>query len=190
MNALKKHFRDLVAIALFAGTTLAAAADYTQAAGTGILTFTFMQAGAASEGSFGQFTTELTWDPANATSGRLKVVVQTSSLDTRDKDRDAALLDADLFDVKNHPTAVYVADSFAKRADGGLEAVGRLTLRGVTRDLRVPLDISTTAKGLELSGEVTLRRLDFGVGQGEWKSTEWVGNDVKLRYQVPMVAKP
>jgi hypothetical protein len=34
---------------------------------------------------------------------------------------------------------------------------------------------------------VVIQRLDFGVGQGEWKSTEWVGDDVKLHYDVPLV---
>jgi polyisoprenoid-binding protein YceI len=65
--------------------------------------------------------------------------------------------------------------------------VGKLTLRGVTRELRVPLTIRKVGAGLEISGEVTVRRLDYGVGQGEWKSTEWVGNDVKLQYKVPLV---
>ena len=79
-----------------------------------------------------------------------------------------------------------MADSLAKRADGGLEAVGKLTLRGVTRDLRLPLTIRESAGGLEISGETTIKRLDYGVGQGEWKSTEWVGDEVKLQYKVPL----
>ena len=77
--------------------------------------------------------------------------------------------------------------SFAKRADGGLEAVGKLTLRGVTRDLRLPLKIIRTATGLELSGETAIKRLDYGVGQGEWKSTESVGDEVKLQYKVSLI---
>jgi polyisoprenoid-binding protein YceI len=114
------------------------------------------------------------------------VTVQTASLDTQDKDRNDLLAGADLFDVKRYPTAQYLANSFAKRADGQLEAVGKLTLRGVTKDLRVPLAIHETANGVEISGAVTLKRLDFGVGQGDWQSTEGVGNDVKLQYKVPL----
>ena len=93
------------------------------------------------------------------------------------------LAGADLFDAAKFPTAQYTASSLAKRADGGLEAVGKLTLRGVTHDLRLPLTISTTATGLELSGETTIRRLDYGVGQGDWKSTEWVADEVKIAIQ-------
>jgi polyisoprenoid-binding protein YceI len=50
----------------------------------------------------------------------------------------------------------------------------------------VPLTIRSTAQGVELSGETTIKRLDYGVGQGEWASTEWVGDDVKLTYKVTM----
>ena len=36
--------------------------------------------------------------------------------------------------------------------------------------------------GAWLKGSATLKRLDFGVGQGEWKDTETVANDVKVRF--------
>jgi hypothetical protein len=35
-----------------------------------------------------------------------------------------------------------------------------------------------------------VHRLDFGVGQGDWKSTEWVGNDVTVSYTVRLIAAP
>ncbi len=192
---MTNYLAALWAAVLFVGASVSAAPAgtgsnattprFTQAPG-GSLTFSFMQAGAESHGSFRQFATELGYDEKNPTAGSLKVTVQITSLDTQDKDRDDALAGADLFDAKKYPTAQYVANSLVKRADGGLEAVGKLTLRGVTRDLRVPLRIQNAAGGVELSGEVTIKRLDFGVGQGEWKSTEWVGDDVKLQYKVPL----
>jgi polyisoprenoid-binding protein YceI len=166
--------------------TGAAATHYRQAPG-GSLAFTFDQAGAENRGSFGQFATVLVYDEKNPTAGSLEVTVQMASLDTQDKDRNDTLAGEELLDAKKYPTARYTASSLAKRADGALEAVGKLTLRGVTRELRVPLNIRKAGAGLEISGEVTVRRLDYGVGQGEWKSTEWVGNDVKLQYKVPLV---
>lgn len=192
---MTNYLAILAAAAAFAGACCAAeppagaagsALRYTQAPGTGSLTFSFMQAGAENKGSFRQFTTELVYDPKNPAAGSLEVTVQTASLDTQDKDRNDTLAGVDLFDVKKYPTARYVASSFARRADGQLEAVGKLTLRGVTKELRVPLKLRATGNGYELSGDVTLKRLDFGVGQGEWQSTEWVGNEVKLRYQVSL----
>jgi polyisoprenoid-binding protein YceI len=35
-----------------------------------------------------------------------------------------------------------------------------------------------------LAGGTTVRRLDYGVGQGEWSDTQWVGNDVRIRFEL------
>ena len=151
------------------------------------LTFTFDQAGAASKGSFRQFATELAYDEKSPASGSLHVQVQIASVDTQDQERNEMLASADLFDAQKFPTAQYTAGTFARTAAGGLEAVGKLTLRGVTRDLRLPLKIVKTATGLELSGATTINRLDYGVGQGDWKSTEGVADEVKIQYKVALV---
>jgi len=187
--ALLTTVATLFAAASPAAETPAArpAARFTQAPGTGSLTFSFVQAGGENQGAFKQFATELSYDDQNPTAGSLKVTVQTGSLETQDKDRNETLASTDLLAVGKYPTAQYVANSFAKRADGGLEAVGKLTLRGVTKELRIPLQLRIAGSDYELSGEVTIKRLAFGVGQGEWQSTEWVGDEVKLQYKVPLV---
>lgn len=164
--------------------------SYVQANTGSSLTFTFTQAGASSTGRFRNFATELQYDEANPLQGSLLVRVMIDSVDTGDDERDGMLKSPDLFDAKSHPAATYVAKSFARTASGGLEAVGKLTLRGASKDLRVPLNLKPVANGLELSGEVTLNRLDFGVGQGEWKSTTSVADAVKVRYQVALVRAP
>ena len=110
-----------------------------------------------------------------------------ASVDTQDKDRNELITGSDLFDAAKFPVAQYVASSFAKRADGGLEAVGKLTIRNITHDLRLPLTLKPTAEGLELSGKTAFKRLDYGVGQGEWKATEGVGDEVKIEYTVSLV---
>jgi polyisoprenoid-binding protein YceI len=164
-----------------AGAT-GAVAHYVQAPGSS-LGFSFEQAGAVSHGTFKQFATTFVYDEKNLPASSLNVKVQIASLDTQDQDRNSTLVGADLLDAAKYPTATYAAGSLAKGANG-IEALGKLTIRGVTRDLRVPLTIRTTPAGLELSGAVTIKRLDYGVGQGEWKSTESVGDPVELTYKV------
>jgi polyisoprenoid-binding protein YceI len=158
---------------------------YVQVAAGSSLAFAFNQAGAQSSGTFRQFATELAYDEKNLAASTLTVTVQVGSLDTQDEERDASLESAELFDAAKFPTATYSARSLDKTPNG-VVAMGKLTLRGVTKDLRVPLDIRSTPQGLELSGETTIKRLDYGVGQGEWASTEWVGDDVKLTYKVKL----
>jgi polyisoprenoid-binding protein YceI len=163
---------------------------YVQAPSGSSLTFTFVQEGAASKGFFRKFTTELCYDEKSPAAGSLDVKVQTASVDTQDKDRNEMITGADLFDAQKFPAASYVAKTLVKRADGRLDAVGKLTLRGVTKDLRLPLKITRTATGVELSGETAIKRLDYGVGQGDWQSTAAVGDEVKLQYKVLLVKAP
>jgi polyisoprenoid-binding protein YceI len=158
---------------------------YVQVAAGSTLAFEFSQAGAQSGGTFRRFATELAYDEKNLPASTLSVTVQIGSLDTQDEERDTALKSAELFDAAKFPTASYSARSL-DRTPNGIVAMGKLTLRGVTKDLRLPLTVRPTPQGLELSGSATIRRLDYGVGQGEWASTEWVGNDVKLTYKVTL----
>ena len=73
------------------------------------------------------------------------------------------------------------------RTANGFDAAGKLTLRGVTRDQHVGFTIRTAQEQGQavayLTGKTLIKRLDFGVGQGDWKSTEWVGNDVTVSYR-------
>jgi polyisoprenoid-binding protein YceI len=185
---MPKHFLPIVTALLVAGVVHAqdAASRYVQAPAGSSLVFGFDQAGAASEGSFQRFSTTFTYDEKNLAASSLSVTVQTASLDTQDADRDMTLKGADLLATEKFPTATYTARSLEKSARG-VQAVGQLTLRGVTKDLRIPLAIRQTAAGLELSGSTTIKRLDYGVGQGEWKATDSVGDEIKVTYKVALV---
>lgn len=146
---------------------------------SGTLQFRFVQAGATTSGAFRRFTAALTIGD-DAAPAALEVRVETDSLDTQDKDRDGALRSKDLFDVQRFPAATFIADRITRDAAGHFQAHGKLTIRDVTRDLIVPF---TLTNGL-LTGEVTVKRLDYGVGQGEWRSTEMVGDAVAIAWSV------
>jgi len=165
----------------------AAQTRWVQAPTGSSLVFIFDQAGAASKGSFKQFTTELVYDENSPATGSLDVKVQIGTVDTQDQERNEMIVGADLFDAQKFPTAHYSAKTLSKNASGSIEAVGKLTLRGVTRDLRLPLKIEKTATGLALSGETAIKRLAYGVGQGDWQSTEGVADEVKIQYKVALI---
>ena len=146
------------------------------------LTFVGEQAGAQFEGAFDKFSADIRFDPANLAASRFDVKIDTGSVNTQDGERDDTIKSADLFDVKRFPTAHYVADKFTSKGGNKYSATGKLTLRNVTRD--VPIDFTFESKdgGAWLKGTAKIKRLDFGVGQGEWKDTSTVGNDVQVRF--------
>lgn len=162
---------------------LAADAHYTLDAAKSTLEYQFTQAGALNKGKFTKFT--VTLDVAGDAPGKLDVVVDTNSLDTGDKERDDTLKSADLFSVAKFPQSHFTSTQITKTANG-YDAVGKLTMRGVAKDVHVPFTFRAV-DGV-LIGKTTLKRLDFGVGQGDWKATDQVGNDVTVSYALRLVA--
>jgi len=145
------------------------------------LAFVAKQAGADFEGKFEKFTADIKFDPKDLAASRFDVVIDTASVNTRDSDRDSTIRSADLFAVKQFPTARYVAEKFTATGKGYM-AAGKLTLRDVTKDVPVEFTFEENSAGAWLKGTATIKRLDFGVGQGDWKDTETVANEVKVKF--------
>jgi polyisoprenoid-binding protein YceI len=151
------------------------------------LEFVGVQAGADFTAVFHKFTAAVEFAPDALGSSHIDVQIDLNSVDSMDKDRDKTIRGADVFDVAHSPTAHYVTRSIAKTATG-YSAVGSLTLHGVTKDVPIDFQFVAAAGGAKLEGTARLKRLDFGVGQGDWKSTEWVADPVKIAFA--LVLKP
>lgn len=186
-HGLKRSFSGAVSAitALTLATTLAyAATQWILQPKQSELGFTAKQAGAAFQGKFEKYTADIRFDPNGLATSRFEVKVELASVDTGDAERDDILKGEDLFAVQKWPTATYVAEGFQHQGGAKFAARGKLTLRGVTRDVPIQFTFESNSTGAWLKGNATIKRLDFGVGQGEWKDTgaEGIANEVQVRY--------
>jgi polyisoprenoid-binding protein YceI len=170
-----------------------AVSHYTLDPAKSSLEFTFLQAGAKNSGRFPRFAVTLDCAGADPAGGRLEVTVEVAALDTGDKDRDDTLRSAELFAVAKFPQAHFLATRIVKTT-AGYEAEGALTIRGVTRAAKVPFTFRAATEGGAavgyLTGKTLVRRLDFGVGQGEWQATDQAGNEVTVSFAVRLTRAP
>jgi polyisoprenoid-binding protein YceI len=169
----------------------AAPVKYTLDAPGSLLRFNFEQAGANNTGRFSKYTTDITFSADNLAASKIDTSIDVTSLDTGDKERDDTLKSADLFDVAKFPKARFVSSKIILVGAGRYEAQGKLTIRNVTKDLKLPITFQTKdEKGKTvgyLTGRVTIKRLEYGVGQGDWKSTEWVKDDVLVTFSLKLL---
>lgn len=181
--------RLLAAAILLAHATLGmAATPYAVDAGHSHVGFTAIQSGGDVDGQFERFSATIVFADADLAGSRFDVEVDLGSVNTQDDERDAALTGEDLFNVEKHPKAHFVTTRFTRKAAGQYEAAGKLTIRDVTRDIVLPFSFTTLKEGgkpvAALKGGVTLKRLDYGVGQGDWKDTTWVENEVRVKFDL------
>jgi polyisoprenoid-binding protein YceI len=155
------------------------------------LGFTAVQAGAAFDGGFKRFNAEIVFDPGDLGKSRFLVEVDLGSVDTQAEDRDEVLRSADMFDIARWPTARFETSGFIHRSGITYEAEGKLTIRNISRGIRVPFTFEIIESGIRrtarLRGGVALRRLDYGVGRGDLEDTTWVGNDVQVNFSFHLV---
>lgn len=164
----------------------AATGDVRQADGSaGTLEFQATQAGARFTGAFTRFRVKFDFDPARPATGSLDVTVETASVDTKDGERDQILRGPDFFWAEKYPQAEYHATRF-ERAGTGWRATGELTIRGVSKVVPVTFTLAPAGAVSGMKGTTALKRLPFGLGQGDWASTEWIGDDVDVRFDLKL----
>jgi len=181
---MRKHryLLHLLALALVFGSVAFASAQWSVQPRESKLTFVGTQAGAQFEGAFERFTADIRFDPQDLAGSRFDVKIDMASVDTRDSERDDAVKSDDLFAVRQFPAAHYVAERFTAKGGGKYTAAGKLTLRNVTREVPIEFTFEKQDAGAWLKGSAQLQRLDFGVGQGDWKDTSSVANEVRVSF--------
>lgn len=172
--------------ALLLATAPAMAADYVQAPGS-TLVFASNYQGETFTGKFGGFTTTMSFDPKQLATSKLDVVIQLAGTQTGNGDRDDTLATADFFNVGKFVQARYTASKFRALGGNQYAADGTLSLRGVSKPVTLTFTWTPGAQPV-LSGKATVKRLDHGVGGGDWADTATIPNDVAISTKV--VFKP
>lgn len=123
-------------------------------------------------GKFTNFSGEVTFDPDNLAESKIKGVVQVASINTDNEKRDGHLKSADFFDAENYPEITFESTEIKKKGDGYV-AIGKLTLRDVTKEITVPFTVAGPVEAMGsrrvgFEGSTTINRQDFGV---TWNKT-------------------
>jgi polyisoprenoid-binding protein YceI len=195
-GATRATLTTIALIVTLAGSAAFAAAPaapvkYTFDPAGSMLRFSFEQAGANNNGRFTKYTPDVTFSADNLNASKIDTSIDVTSLDTGDKERDDTLKGADLFDIAKFPKARFVSSKITMLGAGRYEAQGKLTIRNVTKDVKLPITFQTKEeKGKVvgyMTGRVGIKRLEYGVGQGDWKSTEWVKDDVLVTFSLKLI---
>lgn len=153
------------------------------------LEFVFTQAGSEEQGHFERFDARFHFDPDRPADSGFEATVDMASVETGDDERDALLRSEDLFAVKRWPRAEFSTLAVEKQGGHRYRAEAELTIRDRTRKLPFPFELRITENDgdrprLHLTAEVTLKRLDYGVGQGDWADTDQVPDEVRVKVDV------
>lgn len=159
-----------------------AAADYVQAPGSSLV-FAGSYQGEVFTGRFPDFSTRLTFDPAQLAGSRLDVTIPLASATTANADYDTQLRGPAFFDAGTFTRARYSATRFRALGGNRYAADGTLSLRGLSRPVTLTFTWTPGARPV-LDGKASVKRLDFGVGGGDWADTGLIANAIAISAKV------
>ncbi|MDE2258824.1 MAG: YceI family protein [Betaproteobacteria bacterium] len=155
---------------------------------TSSLIFVGKQMGAPVEGRFKHFDVDITFKPTNLAQSHAKIEVDLASIDLASDESETEIKRKSWFNVAVFPKAVFESTAFHALGGDRYEVAGRLSIKGITRDMTVPLQFRTVAGIRVAEGSVVIRRSDFRIGEGVWADPESVAEEVQVRYK--MALKP
>lgn len=146
-------------------------------------------------GKFDKYEGTIETEENDFTTAKISFSAEIASIDTRNTDRDNHLKSNDFFDAENHPKLTFTGKSFTKINENNYELTGDLNIRGVAKEIKLPVEFSglmqdpwgNTKVGLNIEGKIN--RKEWGLN---WNSALETGGvlvseEVKLIIDLQLV---
>ncbi|HEX9174475.1 MAG TPA: YceI family protein [Telluria sp.] len=179
------NFARTALATLLTGAALAAAAAplKTDTAHSSV-SATFRQMNVPVEAKFNKFTAQVDYDDKRPDASKARVDIDTASLDLGDPDMNREVAKKEWFNSAQFPKASFVSSAIRASAPGKLLVAGKLTIKGKTADVSFPLSQKLVGGKQVFEGQLPIKRLAFNIGEGEWKDTSMVADEVVIKFRV------
>ena len=176
------------ASALFAAAVLAAGAT-TVAAQTVLyeksrITCVSRQMNVPVEARFKKFSAQIAFDPARPSTGTARIEIDLDSFDIDNAEVNDEARGKQWFDARNFPKAIFVANAIKPLGGGKYEVRGPLTIKGRTHEVAASFTYSEEAGAAVYDGAFPVKRLQYNIGEGVWKDTDTVADEVQIRFHI------
>ncbi|HEX7846014.1 MAG TPA: YceI family protein [Chitinophagaceae bacterium] len=150
---------------------------------------------ASVSGSFKNFQVEMETEDDGFGSAQIRVTADMNSINTNNEQRDAHLRNADFFETEKYPELKFVSSRIDLAANDEFELYGDLTMKGVTKPVRLNVEYSRVARdpwGSERTGFVVtgkINRSEWGVTFNSLLEAGGfaLGEEVKLTGEIQMI---
>jgi polyisoprenoid-binding protein YceI len=150
------------------------------------IAFTSRQMGVPVDGRFRSFEAQVAFDPKRPEAARIGFTIDLASVALGVAETEAEIAKPDWFDTKRFPQASFRSSAVKSTGAGRYEVTGTLTIKGSSRDVVVPVALAQDGAATTASGSFVIRRLDFRIGDGDWKDTSMVADDVQVRFRLAL----
>lgn len=176
--------KQIVLVSLLGLTLAASAAALKTDPAKTTVSATFKQMNVPVEAKFKKFAVAIDYDAAKPDAAKATVDVDTASLDVGDADMNKEVAKKEWFNAAQFPKASFVSTAIKSAGAGKLTVTGKLTIKGKATDVTFPLTVKADGGKQVFDGAVPIKRLTYNIGEGEWKDTGMVADEVTIKFHV------
>lgn len=144
----------------------------------------FKQMNVPVDAHFKKFSASIEYDSAKPELSKAIVDIDIGSFDLGDPEYNQEVLKKEWFNATQFPKASFISTSMKAGANGKLEVTGKLTIKGRTILTSFPLSVKKEGNNQVFDGLLPIKRLAFSIGEGEWKDTDMVADEVIIKFHV------
>jgi len=153
--------------------------------------FVGKQPGRSVEGKFRRWKANVDFRPRELAKSRADFEIELGSVDLSNEQTESEVRRPVWLDTAKFPVARFTSRAMKDLGGNRYEVAGSLTIKGVTRDVVIPMVLRRDAAGNSVAeGQFALNRLDFRIGDGFFADTRTMAYEVgvRIRMVLPPVA--
>ncbi len=182
IRSVLRHAAIGAAVLAFCAAGIAAALKTDPAKSA--VSITFKQLGVPVEAKFKKFTAQIDFDGAKPETSKANVEIDMASFDLGDADMNKEAAKKEWFNTAQFPKASFVSSTLKAGAGGKLDVSGKLNIKGKTADVSFPLTVKKEGANQVFEGTLPIKRLAFNIGEGDWKDTSTVADEVVIKFRI------
>ena len=176
--------KHLILLAGFAALSLPVVAQQKIVAAQSDIAFTARQTGVPMEGKFTRFDAQVSFDPKKADTNKVAFTIDLASVTLGAAETEAEVAKPDWFNTKAFPQASFQSTAVKALGGGRFEVSGKLAIKSIGHDVVVPVTLVQAGANTTASGVFAIKRLDFRIGDGDWKDTSMVADAVQVKFKL------
>ena len=150
------------------------------------IAFTSKQMGVPVDGRFKTFDAQVVFDPKKPEAAKIGLTIDLASASLGAPETEAELAKPEWFSTQAFPQAKFQSTSVKATGAGTFDVAGKLVVKGMSRDVVVPVKLAQSGANTTASGSFVIKRLDYKIGDGDWKDTSMVANDVQVKFKLQL----
>ena len=147
--------------------------------------FIARQMGVNVEGRFRKWKANVDFRPKDLAKSKAEFEIDLASIDLASEESETEVRRPRWFDTAKFPVATFHSTAMKDLGGDRYEIAGTLTLKGKAQDEKFPIEVKKDAAGNSVAtGEFTIKRLAFNIGDGQWADPTIVADDIIVRVRM------